>query len=104
MGGSIPIGYNLRERLLIINDAEAEQVREIYGLYLKLGCVSKLQERLEAVGIRSKKRLSKTGIATGDTPFSRALSTSFYRILCTWVKSDTRVPAIPDNTMRLSTR
>jgi site-specific DNA recombinase len=71
MGGSIPIGYDLRDRLLITNEVEAEQVREIYRLYLKLGCVSKLQERLEAVGIRSKKRLSKTGIATGDTPFSR---------------------------------
>jgi site-specific DNA recombinase len=71
MGGSIPIGYDLRDRVLIINHVEADRVREIYRLYLELGCVSKLQERLEAVGIRSKKRLSKTGIATGDTSFSR---------------------------------
>jgi DNA invertase Pin-like site-specific DNA recombinase len=71
MGGSIPIGYDLRDRLLIINEVEADRVREIYRLYLELGCVSKLQERLEAVGIRSKKRLSKTGKTTGDTPFSR---------------------------------
>jgi site-specific DNA recombinase len=78
MGGAIPLGYDLRDRLLVINDDEAEKVREIYRRYLELGCVSRLQQRLQADGIHSKKRLSKTGNVTGDAVFSRG---SLYELL-----------------------
>lgn len=71
MGGVIPLGYDLKDRLLVINKAEAERVREIYRLHLELGCVSTLQTRLEELGIRSKKRLSKTGRTFGGVAFSR---------------------------------
>ena len=71
MGGVVPLGYDLRDRFLVVNDPEARRVRSIYQAYLKVGCVSKLQEHLETAGIRSKKRLSKTGRATGDAVFSR---------------------------------
>src|SRR5205814_8273901 len=40
MGGVVPMGYELRDRHLIINAAEGERVRKIYQLYLELGCVS----------------------------------------------------------------
>ena len=78
MGGVIPLGYDLLDHALILNVSEAERVRTIYRLYLELGCVSKLQEHLHAAGIRSKKRLSKTGHATGDATFSRG---SLYELL-----------------------
>jgi len=78
MGGVIPLGYDLQDRLLLPNEAEADRVRTIYRLYLELGCVSKLQAHLDAVGIRSKKRISKTGRATGDAVFSRG---SLYELL-----------------------
>jgi site-specific DNA recombinase len=42
MGGFPPLGYDLRDRKLAINLAEAEQVRGIYRQYLRLGCVSRL--------------------------------------------------------------
>ena len=54
-----------------MNPAEAEQVREIYRLYLKLGCVTKLQEYLEQAGILSKKRISRTGRTSGGATYSR---------------------------------
>jgi site-specific DNA recombinase len=78
MGGAIPLGYDLQDRLLVINEAEADKVREIYRRYLELGCVSRLQQHLEADGIRSKKRLSKIGNVTGDSIFSRG---SLYELL-----------------------
>ena len=78
MGGSIPLGYDLCDRLLVPNQEEAKRVRGIYSLYLELGCVSKLQQQLEDANIRSKKRLSKTGHASGNVAFSRG---SLYELL-----------------------
>jgi site-specific DNA recombinase len=71
MGGVVPVGYELRNRQLIINPAEATRVRKIYQLYLELGCVSKLQADLESSGIRSKKRFSQTGRTSGEAIYSR---------------------------------
>jgi hypothetical protein len=56
---------------LILNPEEAKRVQEIFEAYLAEGYVSKLQVYLEKNNIRSKKRLSKTGNASGDNAFSR---------------------------------
>jgi len=71
MGGSVPVGYDLEDRHLVVNPAGAEHVREIYRLYLKLGCVSKLKEHLKQAGILSKKRMSRTGRSSGGANYSR---------------------------------
>jgi len=71
MGGVVPLGYDLQDRHLIINESEAILIREIYQAYLKLGCVMELRMYLDEKGIRSKKRVSKTGNVTGDNIFSR---------------------------------
>lgn len=71
MGGVVPLGYDLEDRHLVLNAAEAEQVRGIYQTYLRLGCVTKLQKHLEEAGIRSKKRISRTGRTSGGAVYSR---------------------------------
>jgi site-specific DNA recombinase len=71
MGGVVPMGYDLEDRHLVVNPEEAKRVKEIYKAYLVEGCVSNLQISLEKKGIRSKKRLSKTGNVSGDSVFSR---------------------------------
>ncbi|HEY6375651.1 MAG TPA: recombinase family protein [Edaphobacter sp.] len=71
MGGVVPLGYDLEDRHLVANPEEANRVTEIFQRYLAEGCVSKLQIYLEKKNIRSKKRLSKTGNASGDNAFSR---------------------------------
>ncbi|HEX4022168.1 MAG TPA: recombinase family protein [Acidobacteriaceae bacterium] len=71
MGGVVPLGYDLADRHLVLNPAEADQVQEIYRTYLKLGCVTKLQAYLEQAGVRSKKRMSRTGRASGGASYSR---------------------------------
>ncbi len=78
MGGVVPLGYDLEDRHLVLNTAEAELVREIYRTCLKLGCVTKLREHLEQAGIRSKERVSRTGRASGNSIFSRG---ALYKIL-----------------------
>ena len=54
MGGNLPLGYNVRERKLVVNEAEAEVVRSIYNRYLALGSVRRLREQIEAQGVLSK--------------------------------------------------
>ena len=61
MGGVVPLGYSLADRQLILHPEEAESVRHIFASYLEFGCVSMLQDHLEQTGVRSKKRVSKTG-------------------------------------------
>jgi site-specific DNA recombinase len=71
MGGVVPVGYEVKDRQLVINPAEAGKVRDIFRMYLKLGCVSKLQEHLNQTGIRSKERISRTGRTSGGSVYSR---------------------------------
>src|SRR5437762_1931306 len=56
MGGTIPLGYDVQDRRLVVNEAEAEKVRQIFRRYLALGCVSRLRDELDHTGVRSKQR------------------------------------------------
>ena len=71
MGGVPPLGYDVSERRLVVNPAEAETVRHIYERYLELGCVRQLSKELEHRGMKSKVRVSRNGIKSGGCRFSR---------------------------------
>ena len=64
MGGNAPLGYDQPingSRTLVVNDAEAAIVRDIFRDYLDFGSVHALQRRLEAEGICSKHRATRDG-------------------------------------------
>src|ERR1700739_4618285 len=61
MGGLVPLGYEVRERQLVINEAEAVTVRQIFRRYLDLGCVRLLKEELDRRGVCSRSRTSANG-------------------------------------------
>jgi site-specific DNA recombinase len=71
MGGVPPLGYDVRERRLVISPSEANTVRLIYERYLELGCVRQLSKELDKLGIVSKVRVSQKGIKSGGCRFSR---------------------------------
>lgn len=71
MGGSVPLGYEVKDRKLVVVPEEAERVRMIFERYLALGSVLVLAESLKAEGIRSKVRTSRTGKQYGNAHFSR---------------------------------
>jgi site-specific DNA recombinase len=71
MGGPAPLGYDVKDRHLILNGKEAEHVREIYRRYLKFGCVKKLKAHFDECGVKSKIRISSSGRSTGGTSYSR---------------------------------
>jgi site-specific DNA recombinase len=71
MGGLPSLGYDVKDRKLVVNEAEAETVRHIYRRYLELGSVRQLQGDLDSVGIVSKRRLASDGSVYGAQRFSR---------------------------------
>jgi len=53
MGGHVPLGYEVKERKLLINIDDAKTVRQIYRRYLELGSVRLLKNDLTEQRIRS---------------------------------------------------
>jgi hypothetical protein len=78
MGGTPPLGYDVRDRKLVVNETEAELVRHIFQRYVQLGTVAKLTVALVAEGCRTKRYISTSGRTFGDRAFSRG---HLYRIL-----------------------
>lgn len=70
MGGNVPLGYDLHERRLIVNAAEAEQVRYIFTRYLELGSGVALMKELRRDEIVSKRWTSRAGKERGGVHFS----------------------------------
>lgn len=71
MGGSIPLGYDLRERKLIINASEADTVRLIFERYAALGSVNLLRAELNDRQIVTKTRIAANGRRSGGKSFAR---------------------------------
>jgi hypothetical protein len=71
MGGVCSLGYDVRDRRLVVNQEESKLVRHIYGRYLELGSVRLLKLDLDRRGVVSKIRVSKKGARSGGRPFSR---------------------------------
>jgi site-specific DNA recombinase len=71
MGGVLPLGYDHRDRQLIVNPEEAKLVKEIFTQYLKLGNVFDLKRYLDQKGRRSKVRITAIGKKHGGELFGR---------------------------------
>ncbi|WP_077145648.1 recombinase family protein [Sphingopyxis sp. KK2] len=71
MGGPVPLGYIVRDRKLIVEPKEAEQVRHIMRRYLVLGSVRALADELTADGYRTKVQIRSSGPHKGGCPFRR---------------------------------
>jgi site-specific DNA recombinase len=69
-GGTVPLGYEARDKKLVINKAEAETVRTIFRLYLELKSFGKLVAELDRRGIVTKRRDTKVAKYNGAIPFT----------------------------------
>jgi DNA invertase Pin-like site-specific DNA recombinase len=75
MGGTVPLGYDVVSRKLVVSEAEAETVRLIFRRYLELGSVRVLRDELAGRGIVSKLRASRNGVRHGGRPYDRGALT-----------------------------
>jgi DNA invertase Pin-like site-specific DNA recombinase len=78
MGGVAPLGYDVKDRQLIVNPQEARVIRDIFTQYLSLGSVAALKQYLDQKNLRTKLRSSANGDAFGGRPYSRG---GLYKLL-----------------------
>jgi len=55
MGGIVPLGYKVVDRKLLIQESEAVTVRRVFGEFLRLGSVLRLEEWLRANNLRTRR-------------------------------------------------
>ncbi len=68
MGGTVPLGYTVKDKQLVIDQQEANIVRFIFDIYIDVRCVKTVKETLDTKNIRGKQ----------GKPFSRG---ALYTIL-----------------------
>ncbi|MHC2103637.1 recombinase family protein [Methylobacterium sp. CM6246] len=71
MGGLPPLGYDVSDKKLVVNAAEAETVRLIFRRYCSLRSVRLLAAELAQAGILSKARRGADGGGYGAQPLGR---------------------------------
>ena len=71
MGGLPPLGYDVKDRKLVVNEEEERAVLHIFSRYIELKSVRALKTELEKAGIRSKQRILYDGTPYGGQKLSR---------------------------------
>jgi DNA invertase Pin-like site-specific DNA recombinase len=78
MGGSPPLGYDVRDRKLVVNPAEAELVGLIFRRFLDLGSALLLIREMNAQGHRTKSWTTQAGTFREGRLFDKG---TLYKIL-----------------------
>lgn len=71
MGGHVPLGYDADGRTLKINEPEAKSIRTLYDQYEQYGTVREVKFQAEEQSLRTRRRMSASGIVSGGGPFDR---------------------------------
>ena len=72
MGGLPPLGYDVHDKKLVVNPAEAEHVCRLFEAYLRLGSTKSLMRWAKDNEIATKRRFHPDGrVRSGNRPFSR---------------------------------
>lgn len=61
MGGTPPLGYDVRERKLVVNEPEAALVRDIFARYAETGSAAQLVRELQIEGHTTKVWVTQNG-------------------------------------------
>ena len=71
VGGMAPLGYETKDRKIVVVEEEAERVRTIFRSYRALGSLNRVLADLRQQGIVTKLRTLKTGRTVGGISFTR---------------------------------
>ncbi|MBF0461424.1 MAG: recombinase family protein [Magnetococcales bacterium] len=78
MGGLPPLGYDVVNRELVVNQTEADQVRHIFRHFAECGSPTQVVRDLQTSGIQNKSWTTADGIHRTGKPIHKA---ALYRIL-----------------------
>ncbi len=71
-GGNLPLGYDVNDRHLVVNEPEAEIVRQVFQKYLEIQNMLGVAEWLNKQGIHTKKWVTKPSQRErGGEPFKK---------------------------------
>lgn len=68
-GGVPKLGYDIKDKKLVINPVEAEQVHSIFETYLQCGSLAELEKFAEIKGFKHKGWITNKGELRGGKPF-----------------------------------
>ena len=71
MGGYVPLGYQARDRKLLVIEDEARMVRDLFRLYEDLGTVALVKAEADKRGYRTRPREDSSGRLRGGGPITR---------------------------------
>jgi len=71
MGGVPPLGYDVANRLLVVNETEAELVRRIFGEMHTIGSPTRIAQGLASEGITTKAWTTQDGQVRSGTQMDR---------------------------------
>jgi site-specific DNA recombinase len=71
VGGMVPLGYQVKNRKVVVIKDDAARVRTIFQRYLELGSLNRLLEDLRKRKFLTRVRTLSTGRTVGGIPFSR---------------------------------
>jgi len=78
MGGMPPLGYDVIDRKLVVNDEEADLVRLIFKRFLRIGSATKLTQELRRAGHTTKSWFTQDGKFRRGKPMDKG---AIYKIL-----------------------
>ncbi len=78
MGGMPPLGYDVVDRKLVVNEKEAELVRLIFKRFLRIGSATKLAQELRRAGHTTKSWVTLCGKPRQGKPIDKG---AIYKIL-----------------------
>ena len=78
MGGTPPLGYDVKQRKLVVNDKEADLVRLIFSRFLKIGSATRLAQELRRAGHTTKTWTTQNGRHRPGKPLDKG---ALYKIL-----------------------
>ena len=78
MGGTPPLGYDVVDRKLVVNETEAELVRLIFKRFLRVGSATKLAQELRRAGHTTKSWTTQDGKHRPGKPIDKG---ALYKIL-----------------------
>ena len=78
MGGTPPLGYDVKDRKLVVNDKEADLVRLIFSRFLRIGSATKLAQELRRAGHTTKTWTTQNGRHRPGKPLDKG---ALYKIL-----------------------
>ena len=78
MGGMPPLGYDVKDRKLVINEPETELVRRIFTRFLRTGSALKVAQELNSAGHTTKRWTTTYGNDRGGRAFTKG---GIYKIL-----------------------